>query len=124
MALPTDPYIYEFLYRGQPPGSPREPGWHLIIAQEGVGANGEPTHTERVFNMAQAETAKLGLPAIIATLNGAALAEVDRLRAGKVAADSEIENLQIKLAEAEAKIPKPRTSKERSWPRLLKSKNA
>ncbi len=75
-------YVYEFLYRGRSPDEAgATPAWHLILGQSGTDGFGAPLPNGPVMTMQQAAGEGHDLPAIIAEINAAALAEVDRLNA-------------------------------------------
>ena len=89
MALPANAYLYEFLYRGQPPGAPGAPAWHVIIAVSGTDAFGQPTTSySPAMTPDQAAAAGLALPDILAGLNATALARADALQARVDALDT------------------------------------
>lgn len=75
------PYVYEFLYRGQPAGGDDAPAWHLKIESREKNAMGKVVPHEQTFNMEQAKKAGWDLPKIIAAINADALVELDQGRA-------------------------------------------
>lgn len=75
------PYVYEFLYRGQPAGSDDAPAWHLKIEAREKNSLGKVVPHEQTFNMEQAKKAGWDLPKIITAINAGALMELDQGRA-------------------------------------------
>jgi hypothetical protein len=82
MTFPANAYFYEFLYRGQPPGSAQAPDYHVIVAVPGTDAFGNPTTSySQAMTPDQATAGGLSLPTIIAGINTALTAEIATLQA-------------------------------------------
>lgn len=84
-------YVSEFLFRGHEPAGGAAPAWHLVLGQSGSDAFGAPLPDGPVMTMQQAEAAGYDLPAVIAAINTAALAEAERLGALLAAYEAETE---------------------------------
>ncbi len=82
MAFPTNAYVYEFLYRGQPAGSTVAPDYHVIVAVPGTDAFGNPTTAYTApMTPDEAVAGGLTLPTIIAGINTALTAQIVSLQA-------------------------------------------
>ncbi|SEO99818.1 hypothetical protein SAMN04487843_105366 [Methylobacterium sp. ap11] len=75
----SEPYLYEFLYRGRPAGSAEAPAWHVVIGQHVT----PPCAAEAQFvssgalTPAQADAAGFPLSAVLDGIEAAALAGRD-----------------------------------------------
>jgi hypothetical protein len=74
-------YLYEFLYRGQPPGSSAPPDFHVLLGDAQTDPfTQEPTLVvSSAMTPAQANTAGFSLEAIIGAINVGLTADVQRL---------------------------------------------
>jgi hypothetical protein len=82
MTFPSNAYVYEFLYRGQPPGSTQAPDYHVILAVPGTDAFGNPTLAgSQAMTPDQATAEGFALPTIIAGINTALTAQIGSLQA-------------------------------------------
>jgi hypothetical protein len=84
---PCAPYLYEFLWRGRPPGEDdaydeNPAAWHVQIEQRlALGKNEGAIPHVRTLNMTQAIAAGWDLKKISGTINAATLAELEVARA-------------------------------------------
>ena len=97
-------YIYEFLYRGRPEASDQAAAWHLRLGSDVMDELGREARPGPAMSMAQAQQNGWDLPKIINTINVAALAEVDELRAQSGAKDLELREERAARASAEAEL--------------------
>lgn len=97
-------YLYEFLYRGRPPGSAEEPAWHVVLGAVGEDAFGRPVHAEKTLDMAQAAAAGWDLPKIIEAINASALAEAEMLRREIEAKEQALDEERDLRARAQAEL--------------------
>lgn len=71
-----EPYLYEFLYRGRPPGSAEAPAWHVVLARSVVlpGTGEVQVVPSGALTPAQAEAAGFPLAMVLSGIDAAALA--------------------------------------------------
>jgi hypothetical protein len=82
MTFPSNAYVYEFLYRGQPPGSTQAPDYHVIVAVPGTDVFGDPMLSySQAMTPEQAGAGGLALPTLIAGINTALTAQIATLQA-------------------------------------------
>ncbi|WP_162596312.1 hypothetical protein [Methylobacterium sp. 17Sr1-1] len=107
----SEPYLYEFLYRGRPAGSAAAPAWHVVLGQSVTPPGAAEPHfvTSGALTPAQAEAAGFPLSAVLAGIDAAALAgrdaavaEAAALRCERDAAVAERDALAAQLAAREA----------------------
>lgn len=99
MAFPSSAYVYEFLYRGQPPGSAAPPAWHVILAVPDTDGLGNPTTTySPAMTPDQAVAQGMTLPSLITGINTAVAGQVTALQA-------QVTTLQAQVAGAPAPSP-------------------
>lgn len=91
----SKPFIYEFLFRGGPTSSPDDDTWHLVLAQEITGVDGEKK-LDVGNTLPPDRAAELGftLDRIVSGINQRSLEVADELRREKA-------NLQQALADSE-----------------------
>ncbi len=99
----SEPYLYEFLYRGRPTGDPQPPAWHVVIGQHVMppGAAEAQFVSSGALTPAQAEAAGFPLPSILDGIAAAAIAERDAAVADAEAARRERD---VALAERDALV--------------------
>lgn len=87
----SEPYLYEFLYRGRPAGSAEPPAWHVVLGQSVTPPGGGAPYfvASGALTPAQAEEAGFPLSAVLAGIDAAALAGQDTARAEAKAARGE-----------------------------------
>lgn len=107
MAKDDKPYLYEFLYRGRPPGAKEEPAWQItlgVIVPDPFG--GPATHREQTLNIEQAKAAGWGLPKIVEEINAEALVVAEQARAdlSRVQALAAELERQLKVLESERNL--------------------
>ncbi|AWB24197.1 hypothetical protein DA075_27705 [Methylobacterium currus] len=100
----SDPYLYEFLYRGRPAGSTEAPAWHVVLGQHVTppGAVEAQFVSSGALTPAQAEAAGFPLSAVLAGIDAAALAGRDAALAEAAAARQERDALAAQLAALQA----------------------
>ncbi len=100
----SEPYLYEFLYRGRPVGDEQPPSWHVIIGQYVTppGAREAQFVASGALTPAQAEGAGFPLSAVLAGIDAAALAGRDTALAERDAAVAERDALAAQLAALQA----------------------
>jgi hypothetical protein len=82
MTFPANAFVYEFLYRGQPPGSAVAPDYHVIVGVPGTDAFGNPTLAySQPMTPDQAVAGGLALPAVVSGVNTALTAQIATLQA-------------------------------------------
>lgn len=96
----SEPYLYEFLYRGRPAGSAEPPAWHVVIGQHVTppGAAEAQFVASGPLTPAQADAAGFPLPAVLAGIDAAALAGRDAALAERDAAVAARDALAARLA--------------------------
>jgi hypothetical protein len=96
----NQPFLYEFLYRGRPPGSAEAPAWHVVLGQHVMPPGGtEPQFVASgALTPAQAEAAGFPLSAAIGEINASALAERDAAMAALAALRQECDELRAQIA--------------------------
>ena len=93
MAFPANAYLYEFLFRGKPPGSAQAPDYHVIVAVPGTDAFGNPTIAySQAMTPDQATAGGMTLPTIISGINAALTAEIATLQAQLASLQSDAES--------------------------------
>lgn len=106
----SEPYLYEFLYRGRPAGSAEPPAWHVVLGQSVTppGAAHAQFVASGALTPAQAEAAGFPLAAVLAGIDAAALTgrdaalvEAEAARRERDAAVSERDALAAQLAALE-----------------------
>lgn len=104
------PFLYEFLYRGQPEGSTEPSAWHVVIGQYVTppGATEPQFVSSGALTPAQAEAAGFPLDTVLAGIDAAALAARDAAlsalaaeREARAAAEAERDALKEQLVPAE-----------------------
>ncbi|WP_058618621.1 hypothetical protein [Methylobacterium indicum] len=107
----SEPYLYEFLYRGRPAGSAEAPAWHVVLGRHVTppGATEAQFVASGALSPAQAEAAGFPLSAVLAGIDAAALAgrdaavaEAAALRRERDALAGERDGLAAQLAAREA----------------------
>ncbi|WP_279357848.1 hypothetical protein [Methylobacterium indicum] len=107
----SEPYLYEFLYRGRPAGSAEAPAWHVVLGRHVTppGATEAQFVASGALSPAQAEAAGFPLSAVLAGIDAAALAgrdaavaEAAALRRERDALIGERDALAAQLAAREA----------------------
>ncbi len=107
----SEPYLYEFLYRGRPAGSAEAPAWHVVLGRHVTppGATDAQFVASGALSPAQAEAAGFPLSAVLAGIDAAALAgrdaavaEAAALRRERDALAGERDGLAAQLAAREA----------------------
>ncbi len=107
----SEPYLYEFLYRGRPAGSAEAPAWHVVLGRSVTppGATEAQFVASGALSPAQAEAAGFPLSAVLAGIEAAALAgrdaavaEAAALRRERDALAGERDSLAAQLAAREA----------------------
>ncbi|WP_207179909.1 hypothetical protein [Methylobacterium indicum] len=107
----SEPYLYEFLYRGRPAGSAEAPAWHVVLGRHvtPLGATEAQFVASGALSPAQAEAAGFPLSAVLAGIDAAALAgrdaavaEAAALRRERDALAGERDGLAAQLAAREA----------------------
>jgi hypothetical protein len=96
----SEPFLYEFLYRGRPAGSAEAPSWHVVLGQHVTppGATEAQFVASGALTPAQAEAAGFPLAAVLAGIDAAALAGRDAALAEAAAARQERDALAAGLA--------------------------
>ena len=96
----SEPYLYEFLYRGRPAGSAEPPAWHVVLGQHVTppGAREPQFVASGALTPAQAQAAGFPLSAVLAGIDAAALAGRDAAMAERDAAVAERDALAAQLA--------------------------
>lgn len=75
-------YLYEFLYRGRPPGDAEASAYHVVLAAAGTDAFGQATTAiGPAMTPDQARAKGFDLPAIVAAINTEVMAENAALKA-------------------------------------------
>lgn len=75
-------HLYEFLFRGRPAGSAEPPAYHVILADDGSDAFGQPTLAlSPAMTPGQAKARGFGLPEIVGAIDAALMAENAALKA-------------------------------------------
>jgi hypothetical protein len=99
MALPIGYFVYEVLYRGQPPGSPTLASYHIIIGCQIADAFGNVS-ISYIGPITPTAAAALGmtLPATIASLNMEMADQNTVLQAQNVALLAQVSSLEARLA--------------------------
>lgn len=83
-------HLYEFLYRGRPTGSPEAPSYHVVLADDGTDAFGQPTYAlSPAMTPDQAKVKGFDLPAIVSAINEGLIAENAALKAENAALRTE-----------------------------------
>ncbi len=107
----SEPYLYEFLYRGRPAGSAEAPAWHVVLGRHVTppGATEAQFVASGALSPAQAEAAGFPLSVVLAGIDAAALAgrdaavaEAAALRRERDALAGERDGLAAQLAAREA----------------------
>lgn len=102
-----EPYLYEFLYRGRPPGSAEPPAWHVVLGRHVTAPDAREAQfvASAALAPAQAEAAGFPLAAVLAGIDGAALAgrdaalaEAEAARRERDAVMAERDALAVQLA--------------------------
>lgn len=94
------PFLYEFLFRGRPPGDAQPPAWHVVLGQA-VALPGEPAPQvvlSAALTPTQAEAAGFPLPALLEAINADVMADRDAKAAALAALVSERDALRTELA--------------------------
>ncbi|MFE1601644.1 hypothetical protein [Methylobacterium sp. ID0610] len=78
----SDPFLYEFLFRGRPPGDPELPAWHVVIGQYVSLPGSEPQFVSSgPLTPEKAQAAGFPLDVVIGDLATAAMVGRDALAA-------------------------------------------
>lgn len=96
-------FVYEFLWRGQPPGSDQLPAYHVILAdvvKSGLGMDVITPST--ALTPQQAESLGFPLKQIVKDINGKALADLSEVMSANAALQEENAALAAQLAELRA----------------------
>ncbi|SDA33622.1 hypothetical protein SAMN02799622_05574 [Methylobacterium sp. UNC378MF] len=96
----SDLFLYEFLYRGRPPGDPQPPAWHVVLAQVVTLPGGGPAQVVAsvALSPTQAEAAGFPLPALLSAIDGAVLADRDAKAAALSKVEADLDALRGDLA--------------------------
>ena len=87
-------YLHEFLYRGQPAGSPQVADYHIRLASPATDAFGKSrTDISTALTPAQATAQGFGLPVIIAAINAQMITDIAALKV-------QVSNLNAQLVKA------------------------
>jgi hypothetical protein len=103
----SEPYLYEFLYRGRPTGSAEPPAWHVVVGQQvqPPGAAEPQFVSSAALTPAQAEAAGFPLSDILSGINAAALSACEAAQADAAAARQERDALAAQIAALRAEQP-------------------
>lgn len=96
----SDLFLYEFLYRGRPPGAAEPPAWHVVLAQSVPLPGGGPAQivASAALSPAQAEAAGFPLPTLLSAIGSAVMADRDAKAAALSQAESERDAVRRELA--------------------------
>lgn len=102
----TEAYLYEFLYRGRPPGSAEAPAWHVVIGQNVTlpGSSESQFVSSGALTPAQAEAAGFPLPTILTSIDAAAMASRDAALADAAKARQERDEALAQVQELRDQI--------------------
>lgn len=94
-------FVHEFMFRGRAPGDVQPPAWHVILGDNITDPFGNSKFVDSgALTPAQAAAAGFPLPALLAAINTATMAQVTSLRAevAQHKADLEIAQAALKAA--------------------------
>jgi len=96
----SEPFLYEFLYRGRAPGAAEPPAWHVMLAQSVTPPGGGPAQVvaSGALSPAQAEAAGFPLPTLLAAINASIMADRDAKAAALSKVEGERDALRGQLA--------------------------
>lgn len=98
MAISEHAYLYEFLYRGRPPGSDLKSDYHVVMAVTGTDALGNPvTHYTSPMTPDVAVGHGVVLPKLLDAINIETMAEVASLTAKVAELQGDINNLSAEI---------------------------
>ncbi|TDR90278.1 hypothetical protein [Enterovirga rhinocerotis] len=98
-------FVYEFLFRGRPPGSGGPPAFHVILGDAQTDAFGRETISLN-GPMTPEQAGALGFPleTVIETINADTLEEVGALSARASTLESENGDLRLEVEELKAAL--------------------